>query len=338
MITLNLTEDEIRQLSYERNSIHSPKILNRLLVLRCKSLGLEHQLIAKICDIHPNSVTNYLKMYNEGGINAILTTHYGKNESLLDKETEVKTYFVTNNVASVKAALNYIQKVTQIKCGLTCVRNFLHRIGLKPRKTGHIPGKADSATQEKFKDEILNPLIIKAYSGEIELLFMDAAHFVLGVFLSTIWSVKRVFIKSPAGRQRMNVLGALNIRSLNISTFTNNEYIDAISIAVFLKQLREEYLDKSLFIVLDNARYQHCKYIKSLAEENNITLVFLPPYSPNLNLIERVWKLVKKKALNSIYYDSFEKFTSAISKCLADCNSIYHTELKTLCTPKFQRF
>jgi transposase len=277
-------------------------------------------------------------MYNSGKLAAIVTTNYGKNKSLLDHVVGLKDHFTTHPVSSVKEAFGYILAHAKIQCSLTAVRLFLHRNGFKPLKTGHIPGKANPEVQAEFLEKTLKPLIDKANSETIELLFMDAAHFVHGVFISVLWSAKRIFIKSPSGRQRVNILGAINAKSLKISWYTNNDYINANCIIVFFKQLRTEYLNKPICIVLDNARYQHCEAVTKIAEQYNITLVFLPPYSPNLNIIERLWKFVKKKALNSMYYDSFDKFKTAILDCLSECNTNYNNELKTLCTTKFQLF
>ena len=91
-------------------------------------------------------------------------------------------------------------------------------------------------------------------------------------------------------------------------------------------------------VVLDNARYQRCKLVQFQAEKLGIELLFLPPYSPNFNLIERLWKFVKKKCLYSKYYDNFEKFQGAISECLETAPIKDKDELKSLLTLKFQTF
>ncbi|MDR1957713.1 MAG: transposase [Planctomycetaceae bacterium] len=82
--------------------------------------------------------------------------------------------------------------------------------------------------------------------------------------------------------------------------------------------------------MLDNARYQHCKLVEGLAKELGITLQFLPSYSQNLNLIERLWKFVKKKCLDNIYYETFDEFTSDINDCLRRVETDYQSELATL--------
>ena len=90
-------------------------------------------------------------------------------------------------------------------------------------------------------------------------------------------------------------MGAINAITKEVTTMTNTDHIDANTIVAFLKQLNEKYADKPIAIVLVNARYQHCFFVKIRANALGIHLLFLPPYSPNLNIIERLWKFTKKK-------------------------------------------
>ena len=159
---------------------------------------------------------------------------------------------------------------------------------LKWLKVGQIPAKADADKQEEFLNEQLNPRIEDAKKGERYLFFMDAAHFVLSPFLGFLWCFTRVFLKAPSGRQRFNVLGALNAISHELITITNDSYINSESVADLLKKIASKFSDLPITIVLDNARYQRCKYVTQLADKLNIELLFLPTYSPNLNLIERL--------------------------------------------------
>jgi len=125
-------------------------------------------------------------------------------------------------------------------------------------------------------EEELQPRLEEAKAGKRHLLFVDASHFVLAAFLGYLWSFVRVFIKSPSGRQN--------------------------SIILLMTQLLERYADSTIALVMDNAMYQRCKIVMEFAKEHGIELHFLPPYSPNLNLIERLWKFIKKKCLYCKYY------------------------------------
>jgi transposase len=91
-------------------------------------------------------------------------------------------------------------------------------------------------------------------------------------------------------------------------------------------------------LVLDNARYQRCALVQSVADTLGIELLYLPAYSPNLNLIERLWKFVKKQCLYSKYYEDFSTFTSAIEDCLAHTQTTHKQALSSLLTLNFQSF
>lgn len=157
-----------------------------------------------------------------------------------------------------------------------------------------------------------------AAANKSVLLFLDASHFVMGCdFLGYIYGKVRRFIKTFSGRKRYNVLGALNFVTKKVITVTNDTYITATEVCEMLKKVAEEYKGKVIHIVLDNARYQKCTVVMELAKELHITLHFMPPYSPNLNLIERLWKHVKGK-LRLKYYDQFDAFKGAIDSIIDD--------------------
>ena len=196
-------------------------------------------------------------------------------------------------------------------------------MGIKRLKVAQIPAKADIFVQELFVEEKLKPKIEEASQGKCELFFVDASHFVLSAFLGYLWCFVRVFVKSPSGRQRYNVLGAFNAMSHRLITVTDDKYINANSIIVLMKQLLEHYANSAICLVMDNARYQRCKLVMEFAKEHNIELLFLPPYSPNLNLIERLWKFVKKKCLYNKYYPDFLLFKAGIDGCISDIDKRY---------------
>jgi transposase len=167
---------------------------------------------------------------------------------------------------------------------------------------------------------------------------MDGVHFVQAAFLGCLWCFTRIFVRSPSGRKRWNVLGAYNAISGQLTTVANDGYITATTVCELLHKLAKQYAGRPVVIVLDNARYQHCKLVEALAVELGITLRFLPSYSPNLNLIERLWKFVKKKCLYNVYDETFDDFTSGINGCLNRIETEYKDELETLMKPNFQNF
>ena len=178
----------------------------------------------------------------------------------------------------------------------------------------------------------------QAKEGMLTLLFMDASHFVMGCdFLGYIYGTMRRFIRTYSGRKRYNVLGALNFVSKKVSTVSNDAYITASEVCDLLIKVAAEYAGKPIYIVLDNARYQKCAIVAELANQLGIKLVFIPPYSPNLNLIERLWKHVKGK-LRTKYYDVFDDFQKKIDSIVNDTDKNDIAVINRLIGEKVQLF
>lgn len=201
-----------------------------------------------------------------------------------------------------------------------------------------IPAKADPDAQAAYLQHELEPRLAAAQAGQRAVFFVDAAHFVLAPFLGFLWSVMRVFIRAPAGRQRFNVLGALNALTHELLSVANDTYITAQTVCDLLHKLAALNLGVPLTVFLDNARYQKCALVQATAASLQIELCFLPAYSPNLNLIERVWKFVKKQCLYSTYYADFAAFKTAIVTCLSQTNTTHKEALDSLLTLRFQLF
>jgi transposase len=158
----------------------------------------------------------------------------------------------------------------------------------------------------------------QAQRGQRTVLFVDAAHFVFGPFLGYLWCLVRLFVPGPCGRKRYNVLAALNAVTHEVIRVANHSYINAESVCALLRQIAAAGLPRPITLVLDNARYQRCALVQALARSLRIELLFLPSYSPNLNLIERLWRFVKQECLACRPLPDYPTFTQAIDECL-DC-------------------
>ena len=168
---------------------------------------------------------------------------------------------------------------------------------------------------------------------------MDAAHFVWGTgFLTGLWCFVRMFIRTSSGRKRYNVLGAYNAMTSKLLTVVNETYINSASVCEMLRLLRLSHWGEAITVVLDNAAYQRCYAVREYAILLDINLVFLPSYSPNLNLIERLWKFVKKQCLNNCYYETFDAFKVGINACLNDSDKKFKSQIASLMTLRFQTF
>ncbi len=339
MIEIEFTGEEMKALDYERYHHLHPRVQRRMEALWLKSQSISHKQICQFTGISPNTLTDYLRKYQEYGIEGLKEVNFYQPQSELRQYTKtIEAYFSEHPPASIKEATAKIEELTGIKRSENRVRMFLKSIGMAPRKVGMIPAKADLDEQEKFIKEELEPRLKEAKSGKRVVFFVDAAHFVLAPFLGILWSFKRLFIKAPSGRKRFNVLGALNAVTHELITVTNDTYINAQSFCDLLWRISRLDIRVPITLVLDNARYQKCKLVWELAESLDIELLYIPPYSPNLNLIERLWKFVKKQCLYSKYYSEFKDFKNTIVNCLNQTDTTYKEELDSLLTLRFQRF
>ena len=168
--------------------------------------------------------------------------------------------------------------------------------------------------------------------------FVDAAHFVFGTFLCCMWSFARIFVRAASGRQRFNVLGAWNAVTRELIAVTNTTVVNTETMCELLRKIAASGLAGPITLVLDNARYQRNAVVQALAKQLGITLLYLPSYSPNLNLIERLWKFIKRRALYGRYHPTFAQFQAAIQEVLDGLSTTHAEKLKSLMTLKFQRF
>jgi transposase len=133
-------------------------------------------------------------------------------------------------------------------------------------------------------------------------------------------------------------LGALDYVSKQLITVANTTYINAVTVCELLQALADKYPNTPVTLVMDNARYQRCALVQEKAKALGIDLLFLPSYSPNLNLIERVWKFVKAECLGGKHYENFEQFQQGINDCVNNLSSRYKQNMDSLITRNFQLF
>jgi transposase len=203
---------------------------------------------------------------------------------------------------------------------------------------GTVPAKADHDGQAEFLVEELLPRLEQAKRGRRAVLFVDAAHFVYGPFVGYLWCLVRLFVPGPSGRKRYNVLAALDAVTHRVIRVSNHAYINAESVCALLREVAAAGLSRPVTLVLDNARYQKCAVVQALAASLGLELLYLPSYSPNLNLIERLWKFVKKECLGCRVLPTYEAFTAAIDDCLASLNTRHKHQMDTLLNLEFQLF
>jgi transposase len=346
MRTITFTADDQQALAHDRYYHPDPRVQRKMEVLWLKSHGLNHDDIAAYADVSRRTVQRYLDQYLEGGLPRLRQCQWHQPQSeLAAHQDSLEESFLKHPVRSAKQAQALIEQETGVRRGLSQVRHFLKdRLGLRWRKTGAIPVPPKKTVEEHAREQAafvqdkLEPRLEQARRGQRQVYFVDAAHFVFAPFLGCLWCAARLFVRAASGRKRYNVLGALDAVTHRLVRVTNFDYINAESVCALLRAVAAASVGLPITMVLDNARYQKCALVQALASSLGIELLYLPGYSPNLNLIERLWRFVRKQSLDSIYYEDFTRFTAAIDQCLGDLPTVHKGEMETLMTHEFQMF
>lgn len=260
------------------------------------------------------TLRSYVTRYQSGGIEGLIKTHYQGRECYLSdsqqkalcKELESQIYLTT------QAIIEYVKEAFEVDYSLSGMRDLLHRLGYEFKKPKLVPGNPNRELQDIFVEHYEDYMENKPSDEEV--LFVDAVHPEHNTMAAYGWIKrgKKRELKTNSGRQRLNLHGAINIDTMDM-TVIESKTIDADSTVELLETLNQKYpLSSCLHIILDNARYHYSKDVKSYLEENErINLIFLPAYSPELNLIERVWKFFKKKVLYNRYHADLQAFREA---------------------------
>jgi len=202
-----------------------------------------------------------------------------------------------------------------------------------------VPAKADEKVQRHFLNCTLADLLKDAKNRLKKVYFADGVHLTYGYQKGKCWSKKTVYIPSGYGRKRVNVLGFLDAATYQVIPVMDRKekYLNADSVCRGLRILREQNAkEEQIYVVLDNAAYQRSRKVKETAKECKIILIFLPPYSPNLNLIERFWKFLRTQLLSVHYYDSFDCFFDAVESFISTVHIHYKASLASLLSFRFQ--
>jgi transposase len=346
MIDLELTQEQLDELHKEASENPSARARKKCWVVYLRGKGYAHREIVDVVRVDGDTVTDYVRKYRDGGLSRLLAEDYRKQGGRLDAHAErLKEVFKKQPPHTVNHAIEVIERETGVRLKHSACRAFLRKLGMKFRRCGLVPGKAQDdeeqiQAQQEFHDHKLVPLLEETKQGRRTVLFVDAAHFVMGAFLGMLWCFVRQLLPSSCGRKRYNVVGAYDPIRHEVVTLTNDTVVNQETFCALLDKIASAYADTELPItlLLDNARYQKCQSVFDKAKALGIELLYLPAYSPNLNLIERLWRFVKKQVLYSNHYDKFATFKESIDGCLRDLGTRFKSKMQTLMTLKFQLF
>jgi transposase len=337
MLDYTLPADKLAELRAAHRQTRDKREADRLKAIVLLATGWVAEDVAEALLIDPNTVRNYFRRYQQGGLAGLRDVGYrGSACELsaaelvgLDVHVQTHLYLTAKDVAAWVAERF---GVAYTASGMTAL---LHRLGFVYKKPKLVPGKADAKAQEAFLAEYEK---LKHDKGENDVIcFMDAVHPQHNPVIGYGW-IKRGEdheVKSNTGRRRVNINGAIDLERLDpVTRF--DDTIDAASTIALFRQLEQVYVHATwIYVICDNARYYRSKAVQEHIEDSRIKLVFLPPYAPNLNLIERLWKFFKKKVLYNRYYESFDGFHKACEDFFSNPGE-YHGDLRLLLTENFE--
>lgn len=312
----------------------------KLSVLILLDMDKDYDEIEAILGIGRGSISNCRKKYESEGLDKYLDRHYvpymGK---LREDDLKVLESEVSSGIySSAQEIQGYILQTFGIEYSLSAVRLILEKLNFVYKKTSEVPSNFDEAEQDAFLEQLV------PFFGEIgekeAIFFVDAVHPQHNTRSTYAW-IKRgekKAIPTNSGRRRININGAMNAHKPQEVIVIEADTINAQATILLYEKIQAHNLDKEqIYVIGDNARYYRNAELQAWLDKNpRIVQLFLPTYSPNLNLIERLWKFLRKKVINTKFYKTFEEFRRAV---LAFFNNIeqYKPELETLITFNFQR-
>lgn len=331
-----LSKRKIAELERLHRSLRDKRQADRVKAVLALSKGWSPGQVAEILLFDEKTSRHYFERYQQGGANALLNDSYSGTEPKLNEHQlrELERHLETYLLPDAKSVIAYIEKQYKVHYSVSGVTDLLHRLGFSYKKPTHVPGKQDPAKQHVFLEEYEQ---IKATKGKNDpIYFADATHPQHNSVPSYGW-IKRGHekeLKANCGRQRLNINGAINIETLESTTGFYDTINAQATIDLFAKIEAKHPDADTIYIIIDNARYYRSRWLKEKLKGTKIKLIFLPPYSPNLNLIERYWKFFKKKVLNNCYYENFDEFKQAC-KSFFRKRKKYLPELETLLAENF---
>ena len=313
MNKINLTAKEKAVLEHRHRETRDVRELDRIKAVLLRSEDWSIAAITQALRVHESTIARHIKDYLE---EAKLTFSKGGSDSFLSNEQteELISHLTENLYHHTHDIAVYIQARWAIEYSVSGLNKLLHRHGFTYKKPKGRPYKIDPAKQAAFMKRYKR-LKASLDNGE-KILFIDAVHPSQATKLSYGWirKGKTVEISTTASRTRINLIGAIELGNISETVTNTYETINTEAVSAFFQKLREQYPIKlKLHIILDQSGYHRSDDLKKAAKKLNIRLHYLPPYSPNLNPIERLWKVMNEHVRNNKFFNSANEFRSGIS-------------------------
>ena len=337
MNKLILTEAQTNELRRAHRAAKNKKDADKIKAVYLLSRGKTPQEIAEVLMLDIDTIGNYRNRYEAEGVSGLLKNNYFGSEPMLScaEIEELSAHLELQTYLTVEAIVEYVKFVYHIHYSMSGMRQLLHRLKFVYKKAKTIPGKANAELQKAYLG--LLEEVLKNKSEDDAHYYLDGVHPQHNTQLAYGWIKKgqdRV-VKSNSGRQRININGALNADTLEVIIRTDDTINTQSTLKLFETLEQKHPNAESIFITLDNAKYYKNGLIYAYLKTSKIKLLFMPPYSPNLNLIERLWKFMRKTILYNKYYEKFADFKLVVMQFFENIAQ-HNDKLSTLLTKNFQ--
>ena len=334
-----LSKKERKQLEQAHRQECSLRYGDRIKAVLLLDSNWEVNKIAEALLLDPNTIRRYKELYLEGGLERLCSNNYlgreskltKKQEEILKRELRRKIYLCTTEI------VDFVKKEFKIDYSQSGMTYLLRRLGFSYKKPNLVPGKANEEDQRSFLKELDS--LKSEKNPEDKVLYVDGVHPQHNSLPSYGWLPRgeETKLKSNTGRQRTNINGALDAET-HEAYVQEHVALNAETTIKFFKFIESKNLNApTIYIILDNAGYYKGEKIREFLKTSRIKLVFLPPYAPNLNLIERLWKFFKKKVLYNQYYKTFSEFRESCLSFFKKSNlNKFKEELDSLLVDRFQ--
>lgn len=334
-----LTEEQVIKLKLAHKQTREKRLADRIKAVLYVHFGLSYAEIAKLLLFDEVTVRRYFKQYQEKGIDGLLEYRYagGQTRLTLIQEEKLKIYLRDNTKRTAKDAAEHIRKTYHIQFTIIGITKLLHRLGFTYKKPKVIPGKADRIKQAEFLKTYEETK--KNLGVQDRIYFLDSTHPEHNTKPSYGWILKGKandkFVKTNSGRKRINLNGALNFND-KTAIVLEEESINKETTIHLLQTIGKKQKTGKAYLILDNASYYHARVVKRwILHHPRFKLLFIPSYSPNLNLIERLWRFFHQKVTWNRYFETFEEFRKTSLKFFENLK-YYEKDLSTLLTDNFQ--
>jgi len=334
-----LSQDQIASLKALHRTLRDKRLAYRVNAVILLGSGWSPSQVAEALLVDEKSIRNWFVRHDEGGEERLILLQYQGKAPMLDEsqQTELAGHLDDHTHLKSDDIRRHIAKTYGVDYSSSGVKELLHRLDFSYKKPKHVPGKLDPAQQAAFVAEYKK---LRKNQGENDpVYFCDGCHPQYNSIPAYGW-IRRGTEKelpSNAGRQRANIHGAVDIDTLNIVTDFTDSINSQSTIRLFRKPEAKHPTAQTIHLIVDNARYYKSRLVKAYLQLSKVKLHFLPGYSPNLNLIERLWKFFKKKILYNKYYATFTEFLSACQGFFRR-RTKHHAELRSLLTENFQLY